>query len=150
MPSPESRSAGFFYMHSQNRFWPVMAHIFSENFAHKNNSAEKAAAIRERRDFLLRHKIALWDVLAECDITGASDASIKNAVPNDFSEIISNSQIVHIFCTGKTAWNVYRTQCAEKYTVEFSLLPSPSPANRALWPTEKLTAEYQKEIRPFL
>lgn len=108
MPSAASRNAGFFYMHSQNRFWPVMAEVFGESFVHKNNSTDKNVAIAERVDFLLRHKIALWDVLAECEINGSEDSSIKQITPNDFSEILSKSKIRQIFCTGKTAFELYK------------------------------------------
>ena len=137
-------------MHAQNRFWPVMAWIFGEEFLHKNNDKDKNAAIAERKDFLKRHNIALWDVLSECEITGASDSSINNEHPNDFSEILASSKIVRIFCTGKTAFNLYKKHCSQKYSTPFSYLPSTSPANQAAWPTEKLLKEYKKEILRFI
>ena len=74
MPSPASRDSGFNYGHPQNRFWRVMAQLADEPVPTDNDW---------KRDFCLRHHIALWDVLAECDIEGASDASIRNARPND-------------------------------------------------------------------
>lgn len=150
MPSPASRAAGFFYMHAQNRFWPVMAQIFCEIFFHKNNDKDKIATIAERKNFLKRHNIALWDVLSECEITGASDSSINKEIPNDFSKILSSSKITHIFCTGKTAFNLYKKHCSQKYNMPFSYLPSTSPANQAAWPTEKLAEEYRKEILEFI
>lgn len=110
-------------MHAQNRFWYVMAQIFEEEFLHKNNDAYKNAAIAERKDFLYRHHIALWDVLRECEITGASDSSIKKEIPNDFSEILASSKIDHIFCTGKTAFNLYKKHCAHKYSTPFFYFP---------------------------
>ena len=146
MPSPKSRQAGFFYMHPQNRFWSVMAEVFGESFEHPNNSPDISAAITERRNFLLRHQLAMWDLLASCEITGASDSSIKNAIPNDFTEILENSQIHHIICTGKTAFNLWQKHCASKYKEGYNLtvhcLPSTSPAN-AQWSKEKLIEEYK-------
>ena len=146
MPSPKSREAGFFYMHPQNRFWSVMAEVFGESFAHPNKTPDLSAAITERRSFLLRHHLAMWDVLASCEITGASDSSIKNAIPNDFTEILQNSQIGHIICTGKTAFNLWQKHCSAKYKECFKLtvhsLPSTSPAN-AQWSKEKLLEEYK-------
>ena len=146
MPSPKSREAGFFYMHPQNRFWSVMAEIFGESFEHPNNSPDISAAITERRDFLFRHQLAMWDVLASCEITGASDSSIKNAIPNDFTEILENTRIGHIICTGKTAFNLWQKCCAAKYVEPYNLtvhcLPSSSPAN-AQWSKEKLIEEYK-------
>lgn len=146
MPSPKSREAGFFYMHPQNRFWKVLPAVFGEELSYPNNSPECEAAISERRDFLLRHHIALWDVLASCEISGAADSSIKNARPNDFSEILSLSKIKHVFCTGKTAFSLWKKTCSQKYEDLYKLtvdsLPSTSPAN-ASWSLEKLIAAYK-------
>lgn len=61
MPSPKSREAAFFYGHPQNRFWRVLAALFDEPVPEDN---------AERADLLLRHHIALWDVLESCDIRG--------------------------------------------------------------------------------
>lgn len=150
MPSPKSRETGFFYMHPQNRFWKVVPAVFCEKLSVSNAEASKnlenrEKALIERRDFLLRHNIALWDVLASCDITGASDASIKNAIPNDFSKIFSNSKIKKVFCTGKTAFNYWKKFCASLYEGRFNLqsecLPSTSPANAA-WSLERLLESY--------
>ena len=160
MPSPASRKAGFFYMHPQNRFWRVLPAVFGETLEMAENSLPRAAnaseakiaeytksAIAERRDFLLRHKIALWDVLSSCDISGASDASIKNAVPNDFTEIFTKSKIRHVFCTGKSAFNLWKKFCAERYETQFRVraecLPSTSPANARFSP-EMLKKEYSR------
>ena len=146
MPSPKSREAGFFYMHPQNRFWSVIAEVFDEEFIYQNNASDISTAIAERRGFLLRHHLAMWDVLASCEITGAADSSIKNAIPNDFKEILENSQIHHIICTGKTAYNLWQKNCAAKYEPRYNLiahcLPSTSPAN-AQWSKERLVEEYK-------
>ncbi len=164
MPSPKSREAGFFYMHPQNRFWNVLSEVFKETFKYKNNgiisdvalpvaSTQKtaaapdiSAAIDERRDFLLRHHLAMWDVLASCEITGAADSSIKNAIPNDFTKIFDGSKINHIICTGKTAHNLWQKKCAALYEPRYNLtvhcLPSTSPAN-AQWTKEKLIKEFK-------
>ena len=151
MPSPASREAGFFYMHPQNRFWKVVATVFGEDLKFSNSDAKnpglKSLVIQERRSFLLRHKIALWDVLSSCDINGASDASIKNAVQNDFTKIFTASKITKVFCTGKTAYNLWNKFCAEKYEAQFNLktecLPSTSPANAA-WTFVRLEEIYRK------
>ncbi len=153
MPSPASREAGFFYMHPQNRFWKVLPATFNENLKFTNKDAAvpdlHESAIQERKDFLLRHNIALWDVLSSCDINGASDASIKNAVPNDFSEILNSSKITRVFCTGKTSFNLWKKNCAEKYETQFNLtvecIPSTSPANAA-WSLDRLVKEYSCKI----
>ena len=137
MPSPKSREAGFFYMHPQNRFWRVLPAIFEEALSN---------TIEEKKDFLLRHHIALWDVLSSCKIQGAADSSIKNATPNDFTQICSESDVRCIFCTGKTAFSLWKKFCAPVYEEKFDLtcvcLPSTSPANAA-WSFERLVKEYE-------
>ena len=65
MPSVKSRELGFYYMHPQNRFWKTLAKVFDEDLP---------KAIDDKKDFLKRHKIALWDVIASCNITGSSDS----------------------------------------------------------------------------
>ena len=150
MPSPKSREIGFFYMHPRNRFWSVMAEVFGETLAHPNNAPDHTAAIEERRAFLLRHHLAMWDVLASCEITGAADSSIKNAIPNDFSEILENSKVRQIICTGKTSFNLWQKNCAALYEPRYNLtvhcLPSTSPAN-AQWNKEKLIEEYNAILK---
>lgn len=119
MPSPKSREVGFYYGHPQNRFWRVLAEVFDAPFPSTTD---------ERKAFALNHRIALWDVIAECDITGAADSSIRNAVPNDFSIITSVCDIRKVFTVGRTASNLYK-----KFTGNDSVcLPSPSGANCAV------------------
>lgn len=130
-----------------------MSAVFGEEFEFPNkvlgNNATETTitvAITERRDFLLRHKLAMWDVLASCKIEGAADASIRDAVPNDFTTIFEGSQIHDVFCTGKTSYNLWKKYCANKYEQRYNLtvhcLPSTSPAN-AQWHTDKLIEEYK-------
>lgn len=133
MPSPKSREMGFYYGHPQNRFWRVLAALFDEAVPHTNE---------ERTALLLRHHIALWDVLASCDIKGASDASIANAVPNDLSRITREAPIQQVFCTGATAARLYAKHCEACVGLPTTRLPSPSPAN-ATWSFERLVQAYQ-------
>ena len=146
MPSPKSRELGFFYMHPQNRFWRVLPQVFGESLALPNKAPDTQAAIAERRDFLIRHKLALWDVLASCQIEGAADSSIRREIPNDFSQILSESKIRQVFFTGQTAAAFWKKHCARLYEERFNLavhtLPSTSPAN-ARFTLEKLIEEYK-------
>ena len=146
MPSPKSRQLGFFYMHPQNRFWRVLPQVFGESLTHPNKAPDIQSAIEERRDFLIRHNLALWDVLASCQIEGAADSSIRREIPNDFSQILSESKICHVFFTGQTAAALWKKHCAALYEKDFNLtvhtLPSTSPAN-ARFTLEKLIEEYQ-------
>lgn len=123
MPSPKSREQGFFYGHPQNRFWKVLAAVFD---------TPVPKSIPEKRAFLLEHHIALWDVLASCEITGASDASIRNPQPNDLARILDHAPIEHIFCTGAKAAQLYRRLCEPTLGISCVQLPSTSPANAAM------------------
>ena len=123
MPSPKSREQGFFYGHPQNRFWKVIAAVFS---------APVPKSIPEKRAFLLEHRIALWDVLASCEIAGASDASIRNPKPNDLRSILDRAPIERIFCTGAKAAQLYRRLCEPTTGIPCLQLPSTSPANAAM------------------
>lgn len=81
--------------------------------------------------------IALWDVIASCDITGSSDSSIKNVVANDLTAILKNADIRQIFVNGKTAEKYYNKYIRNTIGREAVCLPSTSPAN-AGWSVEKL------------
>ena len=122
-PSPKSRSGGYNYGHPQNRFWRVLAQLAGEDLPTTNE---------QKRAFCLRHGIALWDVVAECDIQGASDTSIKNARPNQLSLITRHAPIEAVFCTGAKAHELYRRLgCEEECGLPATRLPSTSPANAA-------------------
>ena len=81
--------------------------------------------------FLLRNRIALWDVLQSCDIYGAADGSIANPVANRFAPLMNNSAIRAVFATGKAATDLFNKLCAEEVGMRAAYLPSTSPANRA-------------------
>lgn len=139
MPSPKSRENGFYYMHPQNRFWRVISTVLGEPLPTTNG---------ERASLLLKNKIALWDTLAQCDIIGASDSSVKNETPNDLSVITDTADIKAIFTTGKTAYKYYCRFQQEKTGIEAICLPSTSPAN-ARFGLDALIDEY-KIIKNYL
>lgn len=122
-PSVKSRQEGFFYGHPQNRFWPMVAAIFAEPVP---------VSADEKKALLLRHGLALWDVIAACDITGSSDASIRNAVPVDIARITNCSPIKRVICNGATAGRLYHKHLLPVTGMEATVLPSTSPAN-ATW-----------------
>jgi hypoxanthine-DNA glycosylase len=134
-PSVKSREQGFFYGHPQNRFWKVTAALFAE---------DAPQSIEEKRSFLLRNRIAVWDVIGSCDIVGSSDASIRNVTANDLSVILNAADIRAIFVNGKTAYAYYQKYTEPKIGRPAICLPSTSPANAA-WSVERLI-EAWKEI----
>lgn len=133
-PSVKSREEMFFYGHRQNRFWKVTAAVFE---------CDVPQTVDEKRKFLLQNRIALWDVIASCDITGSSDSSIKNVVPNDVSVIFEKGDIKKIFVNGKTALFYYDKYLKNVLGREAICLPSTSPANAA-YSLERLTEEWKK------
>lgn len=132
-PSQKSREQMFFYGHPQNRFWKVLAEVFG---------CEKPETVEEKREFALSHSIALWDVIASCEIEGSADSSIKNVVPNDFSEILETADIKQIFVNGKVAQKFYNQYIKDTLSREVICLPSTSPAN-AMWSVEKLVSAWK-------
>lgn len=140
MPSPASREQGFYYGHPQNRFWRVIAAIFDE---------PAPRAIEEKRGMLLRHHIALWDVLASCEIEGASDASIRDAQPNDLARIFDAADIRAVFATGTKAGELYRKLIEPTLGVPCTTLPSTSPANAKMKLADLVDA-YGKALLPLL
>ena len=139
-PSVKSREAMFFYGHPQNRFWRVLADIFGET---------PPQTIAEKESLALRHGVALWDVIAQCEIAGSSDASITNIVPNDLSVILSAADIHAVFCNGNTSYFYYHKYCRAKTGRDAVALPSTSPAN-ARWTREKLAEAWGAALIPYL
>ena len=108
--------------------------------------ATEPHTIEDKKDFLLSHGIAVWDVIASCDITGSSDSSIKNVVPNDLSQILKFADIRTIFVNGKTAEKFYNKYIKEVIGREAVCLPSTSPANAA-WSLERLVTAWHRITR---
>ena len=128
-PSVKSREEGFFYGHPQNRFWKVTSAVFEDDTPH---------TIEEKKSFLLRNRIAVWDVIGSCDIEGSSDSSIKNVIANDLSVILDKADIRQIYINGQTAYKYYRKYSEKVIGRSAICLPSTSPANAA-WSVERLT-----------
>ncbi|MCR4563147.1 MAG: DNA-deoxyinosine glycosylase [Clostridiales bacterium] len=132
-PSVKSREYGFFYGHPQNRFWRVAAEVCGEKVPE---------SIEEKKAFLLKNNIAVWDVIHSCDITGSADSSIRNAVANDINQILNESKVERIFTNGKKADELYKKYLENSTGIKAVCLPSTSPANAA-WSIEKLTEKWK-------
>ena len=133
-PSVKSREAQFFYNHPQNRFWKVLATVFS---------CECPVTIPQKKAFLLANRVAVWDVIASCEIHGSSDSSIKNAVPNNITPVIENSKISRIFTNGNASYLLYNRFLRSLAGIDAVKLPSTSPANAA-FSLEKLIEEWKQ------
>lgn len=139
IPSPKSREQGFYYGHPRNRFWPVLARVLGE---------EQPGTIEEKKALALSRHVAVWDVLAGCDIHGADDGSIRNPRPNDLNRIIGQAPIQAIFTTGAKAGALYKRFCRPVTGMDAILLPSTSPANCRM--TEEVLVAAYSAILEFL
>lgn len=132
-PSVKSREQQFFYAHPQNRFWKVISSITEEALPQ---------TIEEKKALLLKHNIAVWDVIKFCDITGSGDISITNVVPNDIYKILNCANIKTIYANGDKAYKLFKKYYKE---LEITKLPSTSPAN-AQYSLERLIEEWKVMI----
>ena len=127
-PSVKSREQHFYYGHPQNRFWKVIAALT------KNETPE---TMEEKKRLLLKSGIAVWDVIASCEIVGSSDSSIRNVKANDIAGLLKNSRIRAVYANGGTAYRLYQKFCFPDTGLEAVCLPSTSPANAA-WTLPRL------------
>ena len=134
LPSVKSREQMFFYGHPQNRFWKMISGVFEEAVPQ---------TIEEKKAFLLENHIAIWDVIASCDIAGSSDSSITNVVANDIERLLTEAPIEAVFLNGAKAYELFMKYCSCKDKAEICKLPSTSPANAA-WSLERLIEEWKK------
>ncbi len=132
-PSVASRQSAFYYGNPRNRFWQVLGGVLGE---------DAPGDIQGRTDYLLRHGIALWDVLASCRIRGSGDASIREAVVNDIPGLLRKAPVRRIFCNGQTAGRYFRQYIQPLTGIQAVVLPSTSPANAA-WHPDKLIAAWR-------
>ena len=135
-PSVKSREQSFYYGHPQNRFWRMLSGVFGE---------QTPVSIEEKKEFLLSHAIALYDVISSCEIVGSSDSSIKNATPNDIRSIVEGAQIEKIITNGKLAHKLYEKHIASTVALPEVCLPSTSPANAA-FSLDRLISEWRAEL----
>ena len=138
-PSVKSREVMFYYGHKQNRFFPVLGRLFNE---------VAPTTVEERKLFLKRHKIALYDVIEECDIEGSGDSSIKNVIPIDIASILSKFPKIKIIgITGNTAKYYFDKYLISKIrNAKIVYLPSTSPAN-ARMSIENLVDLYKELLK---
>lgn len=135
-PSVKSREMGFYYGHPHNRFWKVLSGILEEQLPQ---------SVEEKKNMLLRNRIAIYDVIESCDIIGSSDSSIRNVVPADITGIVENSGIRAVFANGKTSATLYRKYQDAGIGLPITELPSTSPANAA-FSLERLMEIWKREV----
>ena len=138
-PSVKSRENDFYYGHPRNRVWPLLAEIFQ---------TDVPRTIEEKTLFLRQNRVALWDVVAACEIEGSADSSIAEAKANDIPELLRKTKINRIICNGKKAGELFDRhfpEIANGGTIEVICCPSTSPANAA-WTMEKLSLPWREAL----
>ena len=124
-PSVKSREIEFYYGNKQNRFWKMLCGYFGE---------EIPFSVQDKKKFLVRNKIALWDMVTSCEIDGSADASVKNAEIADVDGLVKNTKIERILLNGTLAYKLFVANY--KGNLPYAKMPSTSPAN----------PRYQQEI----
>lgn len=138
LPSVKSREQGFYYGHPRNRFWSMLLRIYGEEGT--------LESIEEKKRFLAKHRLALYDVIYSCEIRGSSDSSIRKVIPADIREIMQGSQVSRILLNGKTAAGLFRKYQSREYQDIMWELPSTSPANAAM-SLEALVERWQQAVK---
>lgn len=132
-PSVQSRKNQFYYGHPQNRFWKVLSAVYEDKLPE---------TIEEKQTFLHQNHVAVWDVIASCEIVGSSDSSISQVVANDMKVILHQADIRTIYLNGAKAYDLFQKYCAAPNLPPAVKLPSTSPANAA-WRLERLIEDWK-------
>jgi len=141
MPGERSLAQSQYYANPQNQFWKILSFVTGYNFS---------ISYDEKKELLLKNKIAIWDVLMHCEREGSLDVNISDEVPNDFKKFLSDYPSVDcVFFNGGKASKLF-----DKYDLAISgkvykILPSTSSANTSMTFNEKATI-WKDEIRKFL
>lgn len=118
-PSVKSRKVEFYYGNNLNRFWKTVCGFFGEAVPQ---------SVEGKKDFLKRRKIALWDIVTECEIVGSQDSKIKNFKVADIKKLLQNSKINYIILNGSKAAEIFLRNFGDS-SVPYIKLSSTSPAN---------------------
>ena len=141
MPGQRSLSEHRYYAHPRNTFWHVMSIIFQ---------FDSTLPYPERCQQLIRHGIAVWDVLSQCQRPGSLDSAIQlnTAVPNRFTNFYQQHPTINLLAfNGQTAAKLYHRYRLPPI-LEQVTLPSTSPAYAAMSFQEKL-ARWQQGLAQF-
>ncbi|MFH1879739.1 MAG: DNA-deoxyinosine glycosylase [Bacillota bacterium] len=132
-PSVKSRETMFYYGHPQNRFWRVLAALFGE---------QVPQSVDGKTALLLKHHVALWDVVSACDILSSADSALTPLTFSDIASLLRKIQIRRVFANGQKAGMLYRRHLEKETGMSITILPSTSPANAA-WQLERLITAWK-------
>jgi len=121
MPSVQSLAASQYYGNPRNAFWKIIFALYNSPFS---------TDYEQRKNILLKNRIALWDVLEACVRPGSLDSAIEDEVPNDFNSFLkTHPNIKHIFFNGQKAAAYFKQYIKLENEYHLTTLPSTSPAN---------------------
>ncbi len=119
-PSVISRKNEFYYANKNNRFWKTIFNLLSETMCEDKEI---------KKEIMITHRIALWDVVKSCEIIGSKDNTIRDITVNDIDGLIKETDISVIFLNGKTAEKLYNIYLKSSINIPSFYLPSTSSAN---------------------
>jgi hypoxanthine-DNA glycosylase len=139
MPGKASLAANQYYAHPRNLFWKITSALLD---------FDPDALYAKRLESLIRHRVALWDVLQACTRESSLDSDIveSSIVPNRFQEFFdSHRDVAAIYFNGARAEQMYRRHvlpeiAAPSRSLYSARLPSTSPAHASLSFAQKLDA----------
>ena len=137
MPGKASLRADQYYAHPQNAFWRILSEYFE---------IPAGGAYEQRVAGLLRHRLAVWDVLRSCTRESSLDSDIVEAsiVPNDFATFLFEYPAIRTICfngaKAETCYRRYVLPDLPEPALACHRLPSTSPANASIPYSRKLAA----------
>ena len=140
LPGDESLRRQEYYGHPRNLFWKVLAEVFEDRLPEN---------YPEKKDFLARHRIALWDVFASARRKGSLDARIQDSAYNDIAGLLkAYPDIRTIALNGGKAAGAFKSLQRERpeafRNVRILPLTSTSPLSiSAGWPPERLVGQWK-------
>ncbi|MCW8830889.1 MAG: DNA-deoxyinosine glycosylase [Gammaproteobacteria bacterium] len=144
MPGKLSLEYNQYYAHPRNLFWQIMYQVLG---------IELDKSYESRIKELNQNKIALWDVIRQCEREGSLDSSINSETEevNDFAGFLSSHQAITRICfNGKKAFLSFKKNILSSHSsiadhYDLIVLPSTSPANASI-PRDVKIAQWQDAI----
>lgn len=96
LPGDESIRLQEYYANPRNRFWSIIAGVFEES---------AGFSYSEKKAFLAKHYIALWDTIAEARREGSLDSNIEEERYNDIAGLMKKCPSINtiVLNGGKSA-----------------------------------------------
>lgn len=127
MPSQSSLQKQQYYGHPRNAFWPLLARLLGVELT-KDYDANV--------NFAIQNKVAIWDVIAQCERQGSLDSAIIKGTEtlNPIIELLDNTPSIRaIGLNGGLAATLFSRHCRPYFDLASGVishtLPSTSPAN---------------------